>query len=150
MARVREKKPNLCIRAEKVRKATGKRRPERGKEEKGHQVKNQRKRPRKVKKHRKRKRHYSSLENTTTSSSDTSSLESGENQDEKLVKTERFHVMAQEDFNKYNLIAELAEYANEYCNKFLKKKSSSPSYTGIQSPIAYKGLTNRTVSCEMI
>ena len=119
MARVREKKPNLCIRAEKVRKATGKRRPERGKEEKGHQVKNQRRRPRKVKKHRKRKRHYSSLESSTTSSSDTSSLDRGENQDEKLVKTERFHVMAQEDFNKYNLIAELAEYANEYCNKLI-------------------------------
>ena len=102
-----------------MRKATGKRRPERGKEEKGHQVKNQRRRPRKVKKHRKRKRHYSSLESSTTSSSDTSSLDSGENQDEKLVKTERFHVMAQEDFNKYNLIAELAEYANEYCNKLI-------------------------------
>ena len=118
MARVREKKPNLCIKAEKVRKATGKTSRKR-KGRKRSPSQEPKKKAKKSKKHRKRKRHYSSLENTATSSSDTSSLESGENQDEKLVKTERFHVMAQEDFNKYNLIAELAEYANEYCNKLI-------------------------------
>ena len=47
-------------------------------------------------------------------SSDTSCSESGESQDGKLAKTENFHVVAQEDINKYDFPAELAEYANEY------------------------------------
>ena len=61
------------------------------------------------------------------SSSKTSSSESGENRDGKLAKTEKFHVVAQEDINKYDFPAELAEYANEYCNKFLPEKETKES-----------------------
>ena len=38
-------------------------------------------------------------------------------------KTESFHVVAQEGINKYDLpSAELPEYENEYCNKFISGK----------------------------
>ena len=57
-----------------------------------------------------------------TSSGDTFSSESGESQDEKLAKTERFHVVDQKDINKCDFPTELAEYANEYCNKIIPEK----------------------------
>ena len=53
-----------------------------------------------------------------------------------------FDVVAQKEINKYDLPAELAEDANEYCNKFIPGKV-------MQSPITYKELTNWTVLCKI-
>ena len=54
-------------------------------------------------------------------------------------KTERFHVVAQEGINKYDLAsAELAEYANEYCNKFISEKE-------IKEPILYDHLVPNNI-----
>ena len=85
------------------------------------------KKVKKSKKHRKRRGRYSSSEHSTTSSNETSSSESVESHDDKLTKIERFHVMTQDDINKYCLPAELAEYANEYCNKLIPEKEIKAS-----------------------
>ena len=104
----------------------------------------------KSRKRGKNRRQFSSSEDSATSSSDTSSSESGESEDEILAKTERFHVVAQEGINKYDLPAELAEYANEYCCEFIPGKEIEKSIScDHQSSITYKGLTNWTVSCEI-
>ena len=62
--------------------------------------------------HRNKSRRYSSPSDSTTSSSDTPSSKRGESQDEILAKTERFHVVANDNINKYDLPAKLAEHAN--------------------------------------
>lgn len=45
----------------------------------------------------------------------------------RLAKIERFHVVKQEGVNKYNLPADLAEHANEYCNTFIFEKEVKKS-----------------------
>ena len=76
------------------------------------------KKDKKGKKYRKRRPRYSSSEDSTNNRSYISSSGSGASQDEKLAKTERFRVVAQEYINKYHLPKELVEYTNKYCNKF--------------------------------
>ena len=96
------------------------------------------------------RRCYSTSEDSTTSKSDTCSSERGENQDERLAKTGRFHVVAKEDNNKYDLPDELAEHANEYYNKFMPEKEIKKSILSDDAvQITYKELINWTVSCEI-
>ena len=128
MARLRENKPNLGIIYGKSDKSDKSDREKTSKKKKRRKSRarspslGQKKKAKKRARHRKRRCCYFSSEYSTTSSSDTSSSESGESEDGKLAKTEKFHVVAQEDINKYDFSAELAEYANEYCNKFIPKK----------------------------
>ena len=129
VARVREEKLNHCTRVAKVTRATGKRDSEtKRKKSRARSLSPEpKKKAKESRKHRNKSCRYSSSEDSTTTSSDTSSSESGKSRDEILAKTERFHVVAQEDINKYDLPAELAEYANEYCSKFMPEKEIKES-----------------------
>ena len=45
-------------------------------------------------------------------------------------------MVKQEDINKYNLPADLAEHANEYCNEFIFEKEVKKSILFVNMPIS--------------